>query len=69
MQAIVFTIYISEVRLIALERISNEVTAEGIVTSGRLEIFHADRWGTVCDDSFDIREAWVGYYSNTFYQI
>jgi hypothetical protein len=31
----------------------------GTSTSGRLEVFHAGSWGTVCDDSFNDNAAQV----------
>merc|ERR1719178_535843 len=34
------------------------IDSEGYV-SGRLEVFHNDEWGTVCDDSFGTSDAEV----------
>ncbi len=34
-------------------------TAAGIASAGRLELFHDEQWGTVCDDSFSPNDARV----------
>ena len=40
------------IRLIPLE-------GQGIDGQGRVEIFHSNQWGTICDDGFDEKEAQV----------
>ena len=43
---------LSDVRLVRGRTVSGRL-------SGRLEVYHLRRWGTVCDDSFDYRDARV----------
>ena len=39
-------------------RLSNGTTVTGL-SDGRLEVWHANQWGTVCFDGFDLRDAVV----------
>ncbi len=45
----IISLTVAEVRLVGIS--SN--------SSGRLEVFHNDQWGTVCSDGFDNRDAAV----------
>ena len=38
-------------------RLVNDTTSRA--SAGRLELFHVDQWGTVCDDSFGPNDARV----------
>lgn len=52
-------------------RLSNGTTTSGL-TEGRLEVWHDNLWGTVCIDSFDLRDAVVAcrqlnLYARSYY--
>ncbi|XP_042578556.1 scavenger receptor cysteine-rich type 1 protein M130-like, partial [Cyprinus carpio] len=45
--------------LTCLDRGSIRLVGSGGDCAGRLEVFHSGSWGTVCDDSWDIKDAHV----------
>jgi len=49
----------SELLFVTCSAIQGRLVGNLFNTSGRLELFHNNEWGTVCDDSFDHVDASV----------